>query len=149
MTRIAAGQPTIWPGICDDNATAIVETLDLLIDALGAMRRRVAERDHDSLLEVLDRAATARRALGERAPLPEALAEVRIPVLDRPGTFAEIAVLATELGINIYDVEIAHSVEGDRGVLVVVIDAASGPTFTEALAGRGHRSSSAPVGSIR
>ena len=50
MTRIAAGQPTIWPGICDDNAEAIVATLDLLIDALGAMRRRVAERDHDSLL---------------------------------------------------------------------------------------------------
>ena len=68
MTRIAAGQPTIWPDICDDNATAIVETLDLLIDALGAMRRRVAERDHDSLLAVLDRAATARRAMSERAP---------------------------------------------------------------------------------
>ena len=45
MTRIAAGQPAIWPGICDDNAEAIVETLDLLIDALGAMRRRVADRD--------------------------------------------------------------------------------------------------------
>ena len=35
MTRIAAGQPTIWPGICDDNAEAIVATLDLLIEALG------------------------------------------------------------------------------------------------------------------
>ena len=149
MTRIAAGQPSIWPGICDDNATAIVQTLDLLIDALGAMRRRVAERDHGSLLEVLDRAATARRALGERAPQPEELAEVRIPVLDRPGTFAEIAVLATELGINIYDVEIAHSVEGDRGVLVVVIAAESASTFTGALAAKGHRSSTSPVGSVR
>ncbi len=149
MTRIAAGQPSIWPGICDDNATAIVQTLDLLIDALGAMRRRVAERDHESLLEVLGRAATARRAMSERAPRPEELAEVRIPVLDRPGTFAEIAVLATELGINIYDVEIAHSVEGDRGVLVVVIDAASAPTFGAALARKGHRSSVSPVGTVR
>jgi prephenate dehydrogenase len=35
MTRIAAGQPTIWPDICDDNAEAIVATLDLLIEALG------------------------------------------------------------------------------------------------------------------
>jgi len=149
MTRIAAGQPTIWPGICDDNATAIVDTLDLLIDALGAMRRRVAEHDHASLLEVLERAATARRAMSELAPRPEELAEVRIPVLDRPGTFAEIAVLATELGINIYDVEIAHSVEGDRGVLVVVIDAASAPTFGQALAAKGHRSSTSPVGTVR
>ena len=43
MTRIAAGQPTIWPDICDDNAEAIVDTLDLLIAALGDMRRRVAD----------------------------------------------------------------------------------------------------------
>ena len=149
MTRIAAGQPSIWPGICDDNADAIVATLDLLIESLGTMRRRVAERDHDSLLEILQRAATARRAMSERVQRPEALVEVRIPVEDRPGMFAEIAVLATELGINIFDVEIAHSVEGDRGVLVVVIDVTSSPIFTEALAAKGHRSSTSPVGTIR
>ena len=138
MTRIAAGQPAIWPGICDDNAEAIVATLDLLIDSLGAMRRRVAERDHDSLLEVLERAATARRAMSERAPRPEELVEVRIPVLDRPGTLAEIASLATELGINIFDVEIAHSVEGDRGVLVAGHRRRGvRRRFTAALAGQG------------
>ncbi len=62
MTRIAAGQPSIWSDICDDNADAIVATFDLLIDALGAMRQRVADHDHGSLIEVLDRAAT--RAAG-------------------------------------------------------------------------------------
>ncbi len=149
MTRIAAGQPAIWPGICDDNAEAIAATLDLLIDALESMRGWVAERNHGSMLGVLERAAAARRALSERAPRPEHLVEVRIPVPDRPGILAEVAVLATELGINIFDVEIAHSVEGDRGVLVVVIDAAVAPTFTEALAGRGLRSSTSPVGTIR
>jgi prephenate dehydrogenase len=60
-----------------------------------------------------------------------------------------VAVLATELGINIFDVEIAHSVEGDRGVLVVVIDVQGAPTLTEALTARGHRSSTSPVGTIR
>ena len=93
-----------------------METLDLLIDALGAMRRRVADHDHQSLLEILGRASDARRALSERAPRPEELVEVRIPVPDRTGVLAEITVLVTELGINIVDLEIAHSVEGDRGV---------------------------------
>src|SRR5665213_3264054 len=91
MTRIAAGQPSIWPDICDDNAEAIVATLDLLIEALGAMRRRVAEHDHDSLLEILGRAAVARRSLPDRMPQPEGLVEVRVPVPDRLGVFAEIA----------------------------------------------------------
>jgi prephenate dehydrogenase len=149
MTRIAAGQPNIWPGICDDNAEAIVATLDLLIEALGAMRRRVADRDLDALLTELERAAAARRALSDRVARPDELVEVRVPVPDRPGTLAEVAVLATELGINIFDVEIAHSVEGDRGVLVVVIDAEAAPTLTAALTTRGHRSSTSPVGTVR
>ncbi len=149
MTRIAAGQPTIWPGICDDNAQAIVDTLDLLIDSLGAMRRRVAERDHDSLLDVLQRAATARRAMSAGAPRPEELVEVRVPVQDRPGAVTDVLVLATELGLNVFDLEIAHSVEGDRGVLLVVVDAAGAHDFTVALAARGHRSSITPMGPPR
>ncbi len=79
------------------------------------MRRRVAEHDHDSLLEILGRAADARRALSDRAPLPEELVEVRIPVPDRTGVIAEVTVLVAELGINIVDLEIAHSVDGRPG----------------------------------
>ncbi len=149
MTRIAAGQPSIWPDICDDNAEAIVATLGLLIESLSAMRQRVADHDRRSLLEILGRAADARRALGERTPRPEELVEVRIPVLDRTGAIAEVTVLAAELGINIVDLEIAHSVEGDRGVMVLVVDTLSGPTLLSTLADRGYRASSSPVGSTR
>ncbi len=149
MTRIAAGHPAIWLDICEENAGAIVETLDLLIDALGAMRRRVAEHDHTSLLEILDRASTARRALGERAPLPEELVEVRVPVPDRTGIIAEITVLVTELGINIVDLEIAHSVDGNQGVMLVVVDQLSAPTLLKTLSDRGYRATSTPVGPIR
>jgi prephenate dehydrogenase len=87
--------------------------------------------------------------MSERAPQPEELVEVRIPVLDRKGTLAEITVLAAELGINIVDFEIAHSVEGDRGVLVLVVDTLSAPTLLATLSDRGYRSTSTPVGSTR
>jgi prephenate dehydrogenase len=149
MTRIAAGQPSIWPDICDDNAEAIVATLDLLIEALGAMRSRVAEHDHESLLEILGRAADARRVLSLRAPLPEELVEVRVPLQDRTGAIAEVTVLAAELGINIVDVEIAHSADGDHGVLVLVVDTLSAPTLLSTLSDRGYRASSSPVGTTR
>jgi prephenate dehydrogenase len=149
MTRIAAGQPSIWPDICDDNAEAIVATLDLLIEALGAVRSMVADHDHDELLAILERASVARRALSERTTRPEELVEVRIPVLDRVGVFAEVTVLAAELGVNIFDLEIAHSVEGDRGVLVLVVDSLSVPTLISTLSARGYRASSTPVGGSR
>ena len=149
MTRIAAGRPGIWPDICDDNAEAIVATLDRLIEALGTMRRRVTDGDHDGLLEVLERAAVARRALTDRPSRPDGLQEVRIPVPDRPGVLAEITTLAAELGVNIIDFEIAHSVEGERGVLVLVVDGHLAPTLVDGLGARGYRSSSVDLGAAR
>jgi prephenate dehydrogenase len=146
MTRVAAGQPSIWPDICEDNATAIVETLDLLIEALRTMRTRVADHDHTELLSVLTRAATARRGLAALVPRPDGLVEVRVPVPDRTGVLAEITTLAAELGVNLVDVEIAHSVEGDRGVLVLTVDGQSTATLVDALTERGYRSSSGELG---
>jgi len=140
MTRIAAGQPGIWPDICADNAPAIVDAFDTLLADLTAMRDRVARGDRAGLLEVLDHAAMARRSLPSRAVRPERLTEMRVPVPDRPGVLSEITTLAGDLGVNIADLEIAHSAEGDRGVLVLVVDADGSERLQTALAGRGYRS---------
>jgi prephenate dehydrogenase len=140
MTRIAAGQPAIWPDICADNAAAIVDAFDILLSDLTAMRDRVAEGDRAGLLEVLDHAAKARRSLPSRSVRPERLTEIRVPVPDRPGVLSEITTLAGDLGVNIADLEIAHSAEGDRGVLVLVVDADGSDRLVAALAGRAYRS---------
>lgn len=140
MTRIAAGQPAIWPDVCAENAPAIVATLDALLTDLRAMRDRVATEDRDAILGALDQAAQARRALPARAVAPEHLAELRVPVPDRPGVLAEITTLAGDLGVNISDLEIAHSAEGDHGVLVLVVDDISSVQLAEALIARGYRS---------
>ncbi len=50
---------------------------------------------------------------------------MRLPVPDRPGVIAEVSTLLGGLGVNIFDVEIAHSAEGDRGVLVLIVDASA------------------------
>lgn len=146
MTRVAAGAPTIWPDICADNAEAIVATLDLLTESLVAMRERVASGARDELLSVLGRAAVARRSLNERRAISAKLSEIRIPVPDRVGVLTEVTVLVSELGINIVDLEIAHSVEGDRGVLVLVVDVDAAPGLVSALGTRGYRATSQPIG---
>jgi prephenate dehydrogenase len=140
MTRIAAGQPNIWPDVCAENAPAIVAALDVLVADLSAMRDRVAGADRAGLLEVLEHAARARRSLPARAVRPERLAELRLPIPDRPGVLAEITTLANELDVNIADLEIAHSAEGDRGVLVLVVDGDAAQRLHEALTARGYRS---------
>jgi prephenate dehydrogenase len=138
MTRVAAGHPGIWPDICSENAGPIVDALDTLLADLTAMRDRVAGHDRDSILGVLQRASAARRNLPARIVRPDNLSELRIPVPDRHGVLAEITSLAADDGISIYDIEIAHSAEGPRGILILVVDTAEAARLRETIEGRGY-----------
>jgi prephenate dehydrogenase len=140
MTRISAGHPGIWPDICFDNAGAIVAVLDQLMAALDGLRGAVAGADRPALLAVLEEARIARINLpGRSAARAEQLVEFRVPVPDRPGVLAEIMTLCSELGVNVEDFEVAHSLEGDKGVLVVIVDAAARDLLRGALLARGYR----------
>jgi prephenate dehydrogenase len=141
MTRVAAGHPGIWPDICAENREAIVEVLDQFIDELGEVRHVVAAGDRAGLLARLDGARDARLNLPARLVSPDDLAELRVPVPDEPGTLATVTTLASEHGVNIVDIEIAHSGEGDRGVLIMVVATDEAERFHEALLGRSYTSS--------
>jgi prephenate dehydrogenase len=146
MTRIAAGDAAIWPDLCAENKSGILEVLDRLVSALGDVRRVIASGDRDMLLKTLERAREARVNLPAGVPSSEDSIEVRVPVPDRPGVLAEVTTLLGEMGINIYDLEIAHSAEGQRGVLVLVVDAAAGERVRAALHEREFRCSFRPLG---
>jgi prephenate dehydrogenase len=136
MTRIAAGHPGIWPDICVANREAIVAALDQYLAALGEVRGMVADRDREQLLAVLERARAARRSLPTGIPADEELAELHVRIADRPGSLAEVTTLAGSLGVNIADIEIAHSVEGGGGVLVLLLAASDADGFVDALVER-------------
>lgn len=141
MTRIAAGHPAIWPAICAQNQQAITDVLDELIGELTALRSVVSEADEGRLLEHLEAARRARRNLPTTVVDADAMSEMRIPVLDRQGEIAAIASLAAELDVNIYDLEIAHSTEGPRGVIVVIVETAMTERFQGGLMALGYRPS--------
>lgn len=141
MTRIASGHPGIWPDICEENRVAIVAGLDRLIDALVEAREQVAASDRAALLAGLTRARAARMNLPARYTRPSELAEVRVPVPDRAGVLADVTTLASELAVNIVDLEIAHSSEGQQGVLILLIEADLAERFRGGLLARGYRPS--------
>jgi prephenate dehydrogenase len=145
MTRIASGHPGIWPDICSDNRTAIVDVLDELTAALQHLRDVVAVDDRKELLAALEQARSARVNLPARFRTAADLSEVRIPVPDRPGVVADVAILAADLDVNIVDLEIAHSTEGPQGVLVLLIESASVDLFRGGLIARGYRPAVSPI----
>jgi len=145
MTRIASGRPGIWLDICEQNQDAIVRGLDALIEGLTDMRNVVTKGDRDGLFARLEKARRARMNLPSGAGPVESLVEVRIPIPDRPGSAADVFTLSGELSVNIYDFEIVHSVEGDRGVMVIVIREEHADTFRGGLLARGFRPGIQPL----
>jgi prephenate dehydrogenase len=145
MTRIASGHPGIWPDICAENRTAIVDVLDGLLASLAEVRAIVADDDRDGLLSVLEQARTARANLPARVTSAADLSEVRIPVPDRAGVLAEVTTLAGTLDVNIVDLEIAHSSEGEQGVLILLVEAAAAERLRAALGEHGYRPSVTPL----
>ncbi len=139
MTRISAGRPGIWPDICIANRPAIVAGLATLIDALDSVKDLVASGDRDGIFELLSTARAARLNLPMGFGPADNLVELAIPIPDRPGEIAAIANLAAELDVNIFDLEISHSAEGRRGVMLVVVDEARSERFVGGLMARGYR----------
>jgi prephenate dehydrogenase len=139
MTRISSGRPSIWPDICIANREAITDGLGRLIEALEDVRDKVVRQDRSGLLDLLNKARHARINLPTGYGVVEKVVEVAVPIPDRPGEIAAIATLATELDVNILDLEISHSSEGPRGVMQLMVDAALGERLVGGLMARGYR----------
>lgn len=133
MTRVAAGDPAIWPDICAQNAAAISHVLDDFIERLSSLKDQVLAGEGTALLHTLERARAARVNLPTGVPSDVSLAEVRVPVADRPGELARITRLATDIDVNIYDLEIAHSAEGQGGVVILIVPETTGERLVGAL----------------
>ena len=139
MTRIASGDPEIWPDICFENDDAILDALDALIAKLHDLRERVAAADSVGLLADLERARQARSELMNVRPrTASALVSIRVLVPDRPGVLADITTSLGARNVNVYDVEIAHSVETHGGLLIMLIAEQDLGAAAEELTERGY-----------
>lgn len=139
MTRISAGRPSIWPDICMANAPAILDGLDGLIAKLADVRAKVADGDRVGLLDLLTSARQSRINLPTGFRVSDQVAEVAVPIPDRPGEIAAIATLASELDVNILDLDITHSGEGQRGVMLLMVDRALAERLIGGLMVRGYQ----------
>ena len=141
MTRVAAGHPGIWPDICASNRDAIVSVLDELVERLRAVRSLVDQGLRAPLVDHLESARMARLNLPSRAVRPTDLSEVLIPIPDRKGELGRITMLAADLDVNVFDIEISHTAEGDRGVLSLVVAEERAATLIDGLTEAGYHPS--------
>lgn len=137
MTRIASGDPGIWPDICEENRDAIVAELGRLIGGLEAMRAVIADGDRHELARRLAVARRARANIPDRYRRPEDLTQVRVPIPDEAGAAAQVFVLASELDVSVANFEVVHSTESSGGVLVLLVESSVAARLRGALEDRG------------
>ena len=133
MTRIAGGDPTIWPDVLFENRLAVCQTLRSLEERLGRLRQALEHDERAAIEQSLQSAAVARHQLPGRALHADRLTYLRVAVNDQPGVLAAVTVAASELGVNIFDIEIAHGIEGVGGTLLLAVDADQALTLLNAL----------------
>jgi prephenate dehydrogenase len=134
---VAAGDPSIWPDVLFENRDAIGQSLQALEERLKSLREALNSDDHVTIATDLSEAAFARRQLPGRALNSENLAYLRVAVSDQPGVLAAVTMAASEMLVNIYDIEIAHGIEGSSGTLLLAVDARLAESFRDALGQRG------------
>jgi prephenate dehydrogenase len=133
MTRIAAGDHTIWPDVLFENRIAVTQSLESLERRLRTLREALSDNSRDVIVDNLRSAASARRQLPGRALRSDDLAYLRVKVSDQPGELATVTTTATDLSVNIYDIEIAHGIEGSGGTLLLAVDATQFDLLRDAL----------------
>ncbi len=138
MTRVAAGDPSIWPDVLFENRAAVSSTLRSLEGRLAALRHALDGGERDVVEASLTTAAQSRRHLPGRALSAENLAYLRVVVSDQPGQLSAVTTAASEMLVNIYDIEIAHGIEGVGGTLLLAVDAHQAEGFCEALGRLGY-----------
>jgi prephenate dehydrogenase len=123
MTRIAAGSPELWTGICIDNQAAVVRGLDELGAQLAEFAALVRSGDRAGVRAWLARAADVRRSLPARwVPASERLRELTVAMTDRPGAVSAITQAAARAGCNIEDIGIDHVTEDTAMLHLLLTD---------------------------
>jgi prephenate dehydrogenase len=120
-TRIAAGSPELWAGICLENSEALASGIRELRLALGEFEAMVRASDAPAITAWLTAAAEVRRSLpAQWVPATERLTELTVPMVDRPGVVAEVTGAVSRAGCNIEGIDIDHETE-DSALLVLVL----------------------------
>ncbi|MBN2847592.1 MAG: prephenate dehydrogenase/arogenate dehydrogenase family protein [Coriobacteriia bacterium] len=148
MTRIAAGSPELWTGICLDNAPAVIAGLSDLERVLAEFRRRVERGEAAAVRAWLSGPAEVRRALpAQWVPATAELVELSVPVTDRPGVVGIVTTAVSRAGCNIEDIEIDHQSEDSAVLRLVLTDEGDVDGLLEDLAAHGFSPLLRPLGS--
>jgi prephenate dehydrogenase len=142
VTRIAAGDTSLWMQILSANAAPVAEVLAAVAADLAEAARTLADGDdpEKGVAALLDRGqAGVARIPGKHGGAAREFAVVQVVIPDQPGELARLFEATGRAGVNIEDVRIEHSPglpvgvaelsvrPAEAGLLLVALEAGGWP----------------------
>lgn len=146
-TRIAASDPRLWVEILGANAAAIGPVLRDVQERLDAVLRALSTLEGDPDPGVGSRRALAgliadgnrgvQRIPGKHGGAGDAFTTIVVLVPDRPGHLARLLTEIGQIGVNLEDLHLEHTLGKKVGLAHVSIERAHESLLTQALRERG------------
>jgi len=133
--RVAGANTAIWTDIYMSNRDALLGAVDEFAGRLQALRGVLAAGDAGHLSSWNDEARRDRDALLGAGLTGASVHELRVPVPNRPGVIAEIALALGQAGVNIVDMALSPSQDNSRGVVALWIGGEAQAARAEQLIG--------------
>ena len=118
-TRVAGANSDIWTDIYLSNADAVAASIDETIRRLGDIADALRAGDPDAVRTWNEEAAADRRRLLEADLAGGAVHELRVPVPNRPGVVAQLALALGRAGVNIVDMALAPAPDMRSGAITL------------------------------
>jgi prephenate dehydrogenase len=133
--RVAGANTAIWTDIYVSNRDALLGAVDEFAGRLQEVRGALADGHPGRIGDWNDAARRDRDALLFGGLAGAAVHELRVPVPNRPGVIAEIALALGQAGVNIVDMALSPSQDNSRGVLALWIGGEAPTATAEQLIG--------------
>ncbi len=118
ITRIASSSPHMWQQICLTNTDNILRLLDIYIEVLQTMRRRLEDQDADQLFGFFEEARIYRDSFVNTSGGPiKKSHSITVDIADETGALATIATMLATKNISIKNIGIVHNRELEEGAL--------------------------------
>jgi prephenate dehydrogenase len=138
VTRVAAGDPTLWRQIVAANAGQLRDLLLAVRDDVDRLLTGLGDPAEPYVLELLRRGAAGTELIpGKHGKPTPAQTIVYVAVPDRPGELARLFADAGQSGVNVEDLHIDHDPARPVGLVEIVVDASSADRLVTSLTAQG------------
>jgi prephenate dehydrogenase len=134
-TRVAGANSGIWTDIYMSNRDALIPVLDDAIARLSEVRETFAGGDPSELTRWNEAAGDDHRRLMATQLAGGEWHELRVPVPNRPGVVAQLALELGRLGVNIADLALYPAADMSEGVVALWISGEDDASRAERLIG--------------